>query len=234
VQGDTGAAGSTGPQGAAGPSGAAGTNGAAGTAGADGAAGTAGDAGPAGADGTTGPAGPQGDTGNTGPQGDTGNTGPQGSTGADGSTGATGPAGPAGAFGEYAYIYNLPGKVVGMEDDVPFSDTGLKTAGISHAPGATQIGFVTAGIYKVTYSVSTNEDNQFALFLDGAVVQGSTYGSGAGTQQNVGQVIVQISSGSVLTLRNHSSSTGAGVTLQPLAGGTQQNVNASVAIEQVG
>jgi hypothetical protein len=75
------------------------------------------------------------------------------------------------------------------------------------------------------------EPGQFALFLNGAEVAGSVYGSGAGTQQNNGQVIITIASADVLTLRNHSSA--AAVTLQTLAGGTQINVNASILIQKL-
>jgi hypothetical protein len=57
------------------------------------------------------------------------------------------------------------------------------------------------------------------------------YGSGAGTQQDNGQVILTLSAGDVLTLVNHSSA--AAVTLQTLAGGTQTNVNASLLIEKL-
>ena len=75
------------------------------------------------------------------------------------------------------------------------------------------------------------EPNQFALFLNGALVLGTVYGSGAGTQQNNGQAIIAIAAGDVLTLRNHSSS--AAVSLQTLAGGIQTNVNASIVIKKL-
>jgi hypothetical protein len=89
-----------------------------------------------------------------------------------------------------------------------------------------------AGTYKVTTSVSGTEPGQFGVFRNGALVDGTVYGSGAGTQQNTGQSIMVLGANDVLTLKNHSSS--AAVTLQTLAGGTQQNVNASVAIERLG
>jgi hypothetical protein len=122
-------------------------------------------------------------------------------------------------------------RVVPIEADVIFDTNGITTPGITHAPGTALISITTAGIYEVTFSVSGVEPNQFALFLNGALVAGSIYGSGAGTQQNNGQVILAIASGDALTLRNHSSS--AAVTLQTLAGGTQTNVNASVVIKQL-
>ncbi|MDQ3728911.1 MAG: collagen-like protein, partial [Actinomycetota bacterium] len=75
------------------------------------------------------------------------------------------------------------------------------------------------------------EPNQMALFLNGSAIPGATYGSGASTQQNTGQVIFNAGASDVLRLRNHSS--GAAVTLQTLAGGTQQTTNASVVIEKL-
>jgi hypothetical protein len=71
-----------------------------------------------------------------------------------------------------------------------------------------------------------------AITVNGTVAAGSIYGSGAGTQQNNGQVILRLSAGDVMTIRNHSSA--SAVTLQTLAGGTQQNANASIAIEKLG
>ena len=79
--------------------------------------------------------------------------------------------------------------------------------------------------------MSGTEPNQFALFLNGTVVPGTVYGSGAGTQQNNGQAIFTIAAGDALTLRNHSSA--AAVGLASVVGGTQANVNASVVIKKL-
>jgi BclA C-terminal domain len=160
--------------------------------------------------------------------------GPAGTNGMEGATGPagpTGPQGPAGGSSEYGYVYNLDAEVVAIEADVTFSHNGILTPGITHAPGDAGISFTTVGIYKITYSVSGVEPGQFALFINGAEVAGTVYGSGAGTQQNNGQAIVSIASADVLTLRNHSSA--AAVTLQTLAGGTQINVNASILIQKL-
>jgi hypothetical protein len=92
---------------------------------------------------------------------------------------------------------------------------------------------VNAGIYKVTFSVSGTGPNQMALFLSGTVVDGSIYGSGAGTQQNTGQaIVVSTLANRVLTIRNHTTT--AAVGLASVIGGTQANSNASVLIEQLG
>ncbi|MFT8318805.1 MAG: collagen-like protein, partial [Sporolactobacillus sp.] len=182
--------------------------------------------------GDIGATGPTGDTGATGPIGATGPAGPTGDIGATGPTGATGATGATGGgLSEYGYIYNLAAQVVAIEADVLFSTNGVITPGITHAPGTSLIAITTPGDYEVTFSVSGVEPNQFALFLNGALVPGTIYGSGAGTQQNNGQVILTIASGDALTLRNHSSA--AAVTLQTLAGGTQTNVNASVVLKKL-
>ena len=97
--------------------------------------------------------------------------------------------------------------------------------------GLAPITFSVDGDYKVTFNTSGTESSQFTLFLNTTPLTGSTYGSGAGTQQNNGQVIVAIVATDVLTLRNYTSA--AAVGLQALAGGTRPNVNASVLIEKL-
>jgi hypothetical protein len=129
------------------------------------------------------------------------------------------------------FIYNVSAQTVPIEADVIFDSNGFLSSGITHTLGATQITVIAAGTYEVTFSVSGVEPNQFALFLNGLLVKGTVYGSGAGTQQNNGQAIIALAAGDVLTLRNHSSA--AAVTLQTLAGGTQTNVNASVIIKKL-
>lgn len=261
VQGDVGAAGSTGPQGAAGVDGARGSTGAEGTTGSTGAsgpqglAGVQGTTGASGSTGSTGASGSIGSTGAAGSLGSTGADGSTGSTGADGSIGTTGPSGLVGATGdvgvagttgstgqtgptgaappgEYAYIYNLTAQTIAIDADIPFDSNGVIEGGITHAPGSTQIGFANAGDYKVSFSVSGTESNQMALFLNDTPVAGTTYGAGAGTDQNTGQAIFTVASGDSLTVNNHTSA--AAVGLASAIGGTQANVNASVVIERVG
>jgi hypothetical protein len=89
-----------------------------------------------------------------------------------------------------------------------------------------------SGIYFVSFIVSSVEPNQFTIFQNGAAVVGGTFGSGAGTQQNPGGVIINAIVGDVITLRNHTSS--AGVNLQTLAGGTEVNSNASITLFLIG
>jgi hypothetical protein len=121
--------------------------------------------------------------------------------------------------------------VVGVGINVIFDSNGILTAGITHTPGLSQITVTDSGHYKVTFGISGVEPSQFTLFLNDVAITGATFGSGAGTQQNNGQVIVAIATGDVLTLRNYSSA--AAVTLQTLAGGTQTSVNASLVLEKL-
>jgi hypothetical protein len=132
---------------------------------------------------------------------------------------------------QYAYVYNDAAQTVALEAAVTFNSNGVMTAGITHAPGTAGITIGSSGDYKVTFSVSATEVDQMALFVNGTLVPGTVYGSGAGTQQNTGQVIFTIAAGDILTLRNHTST--AGIGLAALYGGTQTNTNASVVIEKL-
>ena len=119
------------------------------------------------------------------------------------------------------------------EANVPFDSSGVLSPGITHSTttNTDQIVLANAGTYKVAFSVSGTEPSQMALFVNGVLVPGTIYGSGAGTQQNSGQAIITIGAGDVLTVKNHSSS--AAVTLASNIGGTQAVSNASVLIEKL-
>jgi len=225
--GATGTTGAVGPQGVAGPTGATGTTGAVGPQGVAGPTGATGTTGAVGPQGVAGPAGAVGATGTTGAVGATGANGVAGPTGATGTTGATGATGSAGGIGGYAYVFNNSAEVVAIEAPIAFDQNG-PLLGITHAPGNPGVVIGSAGTYSIQYSVSGVEPGQFSLFVNGAPILNSIYGSGAGTQQNSGLLILSLSANDVLTLVNHSSA--AAVTLQTLAGGTQNNVNASLLI----
>jgi hypothetical protein len=213
-----------------------GAQGLTGAAGADGLPGIQGLVGPAGAPGLPGSDGAQGIAGIAGVDGVPGTAGIQGPAGAAGAIGPQGPIGPTGPAGtsgpsQYAYVYNTAAETVALDGAVTFTSNGLMTAGITHALGGSDIRLVNAGDYKVSFSVSTTEPSQISLFIDGVVVVGTTYGSGAGTQQNTGQVMLAIAAGDVLTVRNYSSA--AAIGLAALIGGTQATANASVTIEKL-
>jgi len=87
---------------------------------------------------------------------------------------------------------------------------------------------VSTGVYDISFTVSAVEPNQFALFVNGVVATNTIFGSGAGTQQNSGRAILQLNAGDQVTLVNYQSA--SAVMLQPLAGGTAQNIMASLII----
>jgi hypothetical protein len=246
--GTNGAAGATGPAGATGAQGLQGTTGETGADGAPGIQGETGGSGSQGLQGVQGEIGAAGDqgvqgeigaagpTGDTGPQGSTGADGPQGPDGADGAQGpigATGSIGPPGSSEprEYAYVYSTGAQTVPLEASVNFDAGGTLSPGITHSPGAAGITLTNPGIYELAFSVSGTGPNQIALFVNGSVVPGTIYASGAGTQQNTGEGIATIAAGDVLTLRNHTSS--AAIGLATPIGGTQASTNASVSIEKL-
>ncbi len=201
--------------------------------------GVAGKAGAAGRTGRAGLAGRNGSQGLQGVQGATGAAGPQGPAGSPGATGPAGSTGPAGATGlsgssglsQYGYVYNVSSQVVALEAAVTFDSTGVTTAGITHATGAAGITLVEAGAYEIKFSVSGTEPNQMGIFINGVPVAGTIYGSGDGTQQNLGQTILTAPAESVLTIVNHSSA--GPVTLATPIGGTEASTNASVLIEKI-
>lgn len=250
LQGETGATGPMGPQGPAGNDGVDGAIGLMGPQGIQGETGVTGAKGDNGKSayevwieaGNTGTnaeflASLKGETGATGPTGPQGPQGPAGNNGLDGATGPIGPMGPMGPAGggsaQYAYIYNQSDQVVAPEADIDFSKNGIiKNEVVFHAPGASEIIMNTSGDYMIWFNVTGMEANQFTLYQNNTPVEGSCYGSSAGTQINSGMVILNAVAGDAITLRNHSSM--AAVTLQTHAGGTGTNTNASILIQKIG
>lgn len=232
--GTTGATGSTGATGAVGATGSTGINGLNGQTGATGATGPggAGSVGPTGAtgnDGATGATGATGDTGITGPLGPTGNTGVTGATGATGPTGATGATGTS--VIAYAYVYNASAQSVAVNGSVTFDTNGPLAGGIGHTAGSASISLTTAGTYRFTFIVEGTAANQFTIFVNGVADSSSTYGTGVASTPNIGQAIITVPGGAVITLRNFTSA--GAITLATLLGGTGTNVNAAMIIEQL-
>jgi BclA C-terminal domain len=156
-----------------------------------------------------------------------GAAGARGPAGAPGTPGA--PGAPAAA--NYAYVFNQAAETVAVEADTVFDSNG-SLLGFTHSAGTAAIVVVTTGHYRIDFSASGTQVSQFAVFVNGVVAAGSDYGSGAGTQQNNGSLILSLTAGDSITLRNHTSA--AAVGLATAIGGSQANVNASMLIEQLG
>ena len=101
--------------------------------------------------------------------------GPTGPAGPQGATGATGPTGPASGF-EPAYGTFISNQSRGISQNtiVPL-DTVLSDApvGIAFTPGSTTVTVLNSGVYKITYMMRTVSNDDFALFINGAVLPNS-------------------------------------------------------------
>jgi hypothetical protein len=115
---------------------------------------------------------------------------------------------------------------------ISFATNGPITSGITHAPSSSNIIINSTGVYKVIFSVTTQDSSQFSLFLNGVALPDSIYGTGGPLVGPPGQVILLANAGDVLTLHNFLSISVA-VSLPASAGGSQINVNASITIIQL-
>jgi hypothetical protein len=131
----------------------------------------------------------------------------------------------------YGYVYRLiPGTPVAPGARVLF-DTAGPLSGVTYTPGSSVINVVAAGTYYITFSTSVAESSQFALWVNGAPEPSTVYGSGAGTQQNVGSCILVLPAGAGIELYNYTSAAACG--FPPTEGGSEINVGASVTIMQL-
>jgi hypothetical protein len=169
--------------------------------------------------------------GRRGPRGHRGHCGPRGRDGQNGQNGQNGKNGKNGtntnALGAYGYVYALIPQTVAIDAPVLFDANGPLN-NILHTPGSNAINIMNMGVYLIQFSVSGTEPNQFDIYVNGAPNLSSLHGSGAGTQQNNGSVILNLNAADVITLVSHSST--AAVTLASPVGGTQSNVTASITI----
>ncbi len=129
-----------------------------------------------------------------------------------------------------AYVYNTENQSIPAESPIPFSNNGV-LMGIAHNTGSSTITVENSGTYAVWLIVNSQEASQFALFLNDTVIPESNCGAEPDSVNNSGMVIINAAAGDVLTVRNHTSQ--ETVILDNTAGGTQQNVNASILILKI-
>lgn len=220
--GRPGREGPRGPRGCHGATGWTGDTGYTGDTGAMGETGSQGDTGAQGALGPVGPVGPVGPRGATGAQGLMGWTGAQGLQGLQGVMGDTGAQGSTGPVFAQTFLHvdsNLP-QSIGPEEPVSFDLTEVVYGSIAHVPNSGDVYIWQAGFYHVYFNIYHLEACQFTMFMNGAVVSGTTVGSPSGSGQNSATVLVYVSPSDVLVsptllsptgfaanvqLRNHSS-----------------------------
>lgn len=112
---------------------------------------------------------------------------------------------------------------------VTFDTNTVLGAGFTHTVGTAGLTVLNAGTYKFLFDVSGTEPNQFQIFVNNVGVPGTTFGSGAGTQQNTGFGLITLAANDVVTLVNSVSA--AAVTLAgatPIGGTNVDNSNASL------
>jgi hypothetical protein len=131
---------------------------------------------------------------------------------------------------KYAHIYNITPRTVNPNEDIPFDSNGpLTHDAIIHNYGSSVIIIKAHGTYKVTFSLSSATANQVALHVNNNYRYGTLYGNDAGFQ-NVGQAIIQLCEGDVLSLRNMGQ---APIQLSSQPVDVYGLINASMVIESV-
>jgi len=150
--------------------------------------------------------------------------------GEDGATGPQGPAGTSGtglaAFGGFYQLATIANATVVGGADVPLSNNG-PLLGVTHTAGTTTMTVPSAGTYRVTYSAAITAGIGAALSVavNGTVNASTNKPFLVAVGENTGVVLLQLSAGDVLTLRNNSA--------VPLTLALTPGVGAQVTIERL-
>lgn len=171
-------------------------------------------------EGPPGPPGPKGKPGPPGPQGKTGPQGPPGKTGPSGPQGEMGPQGPAGSGVEPAYFNAVISggfQTIPPEGDVNFL-IAYQSGDFSFTPNTAEITVNTGGVYRIDYSLLIRPSAgllniAYAVAINGLENPLSFFGTYSNEltdkerTQLTGMFITSIEAGSIVVLRNKSSST---------------------------
>lgn len=144
----------------------------------------------------------------------------------------------SGGLAEFGYFFQTVGDVAGTiaanNGKALFQTASSNnTAGFAMVPASGDITVTNAGIYEIDWSLSAAEAGAMCVYINALKqdLAGSTYGSGAGTQQNTGKTLLTLAANDVISLRTDNCP--AALTLQ-LAGTTNVNqVVASIMIKKV-
>jgi hypothetical protein len=192
-QGPQGEQGVEGPQGPQGEQGIEGPQGPQGEQGIEGPQGPQGFQGEQGIEGPQGPQGFQGEQGIEGPQGPQGFQGEQGIEGPQGPQGETGSTGPCCPFADtFLHADSSMDQFLVAEQAVMFESTAIFKGDCYHTPGDTKMYFWRPGFYHIFRNLYHQEACQFALFMNGVPVPGTTHGSPTGASQNSSVSIIEI------------------------------------------
>lgn len=167
-----------------------------------------------------GPAGPQGEPGPAGPQGPMGPQGEPGPAGPQGEVGPMGPMGPVGTEREPVYFNAV--MQGGFQDIPPEGEVNFllafQSGDFTFTPNTSEIIVNTDGIYRIDYALLIRPvtgllNVSYAVAINGLENPLSffgTYSNEFTTTERIpltGMFITPITAGSIVTLRNKSSST---------------------------
>ncbi|MCI8783554.1 MAG: collagen-like protein [Dorea sp.] len=171
--------------------------------------------GPQGDVGPQGPMGPQGDAGPMGPMGPQGDAGPQGPMGPQGDVGPQGPAGPGVLPAYFNAVMQGGFQTIPPEGEINFL-LAFQSGDFSFVPNTPEIIVNTGGIYRIDYSLLLRPATQALNVAYAVAINGlenplsffGTYSDGLVTAERTeltGMFITSIAAGSIVTLRNKSS-----------------------------
>lgn len=152
---------------------------------------------------TTPAPGPEGPPGVQGPQGPDGQAGPDGPDGPAGNNSQPGPL--AGAF-----VRTITNQVVQSLESIEWDSSSLIYGGAISpvATGDTAVTVQVAGVYTITFRVSTINSTggqmQFAIFINDTLQPNTVY---SGVYNVTGSYVVQLAVGDTISLRNYISGT---------------------------
>ena len=126
------------------------------------------------------------------------------------------------------YLYNNVTEQVVPNGNVLFNTISNATNGLSYNNGIITI--TNLGVYKISFYVQTEQDTQFAVFINDVIINGSIYSSGIGGKINLGTFTTNVLNNNTLTLKN-TTSNNINISIPNI--GNNTSVNASLMIERL-
>ena len=149
--------------------------------------------------GHTGPQGIQGhqgypgEMGHTGPQGIQGHQGPHGIQGHQGHTGSTGNTGPSGPpcdmASTFINVYSTAQQQILPNNPIIFESFTVAYGNCGHFQNSSDIWIWKSGYYFISANINQLQAGQFAIFKNGVVITGTSYGSLTGSALQLSCII---------------------------------------------
>lgn len=129
-------------------------------------------------------------------------SGVRGRRGKRGHSGKKGDPGDPASIEAYGYIYKDTAQEIcsGDCDRAVIFDKNGAIHNIGHNEPSRFVKIKKSGKYEIRFSVSTKQNSQFAISLNGTIISETRYGVGCGGQQNNGDAILKLKKGDILAL----------------------------------